>query len=109
MTTIYLNRDNKIRLRLQYDDGSTVEQNTITRAVLRLTGGPDDIVFDTQGDVDATLTDSATVLQVAGGSRSIPARNYTGLLTLYDADSQNGLAWDRISVKAKPWPATEGQ
>lgn len=105
MSTIYLERDNKLRYRLEAN-GETVTANSVTRAKFTLpahasTAGTVE-VFDTN-DSDASLTDNATVLQVDAGERDLQVGTYTGYITVYDSANPDGLAWATVQVEVKTW------
>lgn len=107
MSTIYLERDNKLRYRLEAD-GSTVPDNSVTRAKFALPGiaspGGAVEVFDTDDPGgEATLTDSSTVLQIDAGERNLNTGTYTAYITVYDSASPDGLAWASVPVTIKEW------
>lgn len=98
MSTVYLGRDNPLRLELE-QDGAHVEAGAVTRAVLYMMRGP---VFDTQTDDDIEIDGDEIV--VRAGMRDITPRIYTALLTVFDEANPNGVAWAELSVRVRDWP-----
>lgn len=99
---VYKGRDNVAHLVLKLND-EVIDPDVATRAVLRF--GP--YCVDTDVDTDLiTLVDQATRLEMRLGmipdlqTRDCPYRAY---LTVYDAASANGLAWDDFRILVEQW------
>lgn len=106
--TVYLDRDNDITLRLTQDGGG-VSENVITKVSLWIpgtafSGGGPQVVDSNSSYI--TLTDNATSATLSLGSLAIRQGTHSCYLTVYDAVNLNGLAWDRISLRVRDWPAT---
>ena len=101
-STVFLGRDNRIRLQLQ-QDGQTVQEGAVQRAVLKLLNSG--VVFDTDSDNDITIESNGTEVVVQGGTREIPPKIYAGLLTVYDQPNPNGIAWAEVTLRVRDWPA----
>lgn len=96
-------RDNPTVLRLTIDN-ETVPQSAVTRAVFRF----GDWCLDTSEPGDPIeLIDSATRVQMRLGLvQDIAPGIYPGRLTVFDAQSANGIAWGEsvIHVIVEDWP-----
>lgn len=116
MSTVYINRDNKLIWELK-QDGSTVPENAITDAILyipeKLTTKSDGIYLGTEEDASddvyegLTLIENATKIEAHFTSAPLKSGSETCFLTLYDDDHPNGIAWDDIRLNIKDWPAIE--
>jgi hypothetical protein len=105
MATVYLGRDNRIRLQLM-QDGAVVSPNIVTRAALHVPGDAFatgvGVTYDTDGPM-LGLSDSNTVVVAQLGAAPIKPGKYTCYLTIYDMDSVGGLAWSEVEVSVKWW------
>jgi len=105
---IYLERDNVILLELQ-QDGQTVTQGAVTRAVLwfpsRAGVDGNSVVFDTDTDSDITLEVSQTQVRIQAGQRPMNPGVYTAYLTIYDQNHPNGIAWASVPTRVRVWEA----
>lgn len=106
MSTVYLDRDNKIRLKLEAD-GSVVGEDRVTRAQFWFPAGATDDdnekLLDTQSDSEITLTNNATVVEVSAGQLGLKNGRYQCYLTIFDVSNPNGLAWDKVVVRVTQW------
>lgn len=105
--TVFLDRDNKITLKL-LQDGAPITEDLVTKAVLWVPGtafssGLPQVV-DSDGP-NITLTDGATKVTLELGSLDVKQGAHSCYLTVYDAAHPNGIAWDRISLRVRNWPA----
>ena len=103
--TAYIGRDNEERLGL-LQNGSSVVASSVTRAILRSV----EFCLDTDEDPGLLYFDSDnTVLCVKPGL--IPdltdGARHTCVITLYDALTTHGYAWDSVKIKVKSWPVCE--
>lgn len=107
MATVYLDRDNPIRLQLLQDE-VVVTANAVTKAALHVPGQAFadgvGVTYDTTGPY-LTLEENSTVLAIELGDAPIKPGFYVCLLTLYDATSPDGLAWDEVKIQAREWAA----
>lgn len=105
---LFKGRDNTLRLQLLIDK-EVVPTNTVLRAVMRVRISDEDVILDTSDiDDDITLTDDNTVIEVgAGALGDTPPGSYHTWLTVYDAVSPDGLAWDDIDLRVVEWKADE--
>lgn len=105
--TVYLDRDNPIRLQL-LQDKSVVAANAVTKAALHVPAQAFAdgvaVTYDTTGPY-LTLEESSTVLVIELGGAPIKPGFYVCLLTLYDATSPDGLAWEEVTVRFREWAA----
>jgi len=106
--TFFVGMANPVTLTLMHqgvDDPELiiVPENTITRAMLRF--GSYCLDTDVIGDADMIyFTDNETRLVIkAGLIADIVAGSYLGYLTLYDAVSLDGIAWQDFKVEVKEW------
>jgi hypothetical protein len=105
--TVYLQRDNSIKLGLTAD-GDAVDTRTLTRVVLKLTNEDDDTstsydsstdpdVFDFLNEV-AQVSDTTTgILVIKLQDASLPPSvgdNYRANLIVYDSQNPDGIYWD---------------
>jgi|SRR6056297_2527987 len=103
--TAYIGRDNEERLGL-LQDGSSVVASSVTRAIMRAEA------FCLDTDEDPTLlyfdSDNTVLCIKAGLIPDIAAgEKHTCLITLYDALTTNGYAWDNVKIKVRAWPICE--
>ena len=106
-STVYLDRDNAIRLELLQDD-ATVSAGAITKAALRVPGNAFAdgvaVTYDTTGPY-MSLADDATVVVLELGDAPIQPGFYVCLLTIYDPSKPDGLAWSEVNIQARKWAA----
>ena len=99
--TFYTGTANSVGLTLKVN-GATVDAGTVTRAIFRF----GDYCLDTdEADADIfSLNEDATVLTVrAGLIDGVQPGKYSGMLTLYDEETADGIAWERITVIIGQW------
>jgi len=99
--TFYVARANEELLELT-QDGETVNEDAVLRAVLRF--GPYCLDTDEHPTL-IELYDSAQKLRIkAGLIEGIKSGDYIGHLTLYDALTEDdGLKWQDFRVQVRPW------
>lgn len=106
MSTIYLKRDNKIKLRLQAD-GMTVPPGQVSKVVFfipgDLTTDGEDIILDSALNNEVALRDSKTVVEITAGFLDLKRGSGTCYLTIYDVAHPNGLAWDTVQLVISDW------
>jgi hypothetical protein len=109
----YIGRDNEERLEL-LQDGSTVAVSAVTRAVLQSSGGilrttkvaTDPICIDSDTDPDLIYFDEDnTVLCIKPGliPDLVNDEQHTCKITIWDALTTNGYAWDRVKLRSATW------
>jgi hypothetical protein len=104
--TIYLNRDNAIKLGLTAD-GIPVNAATLTRVIVKLTNGAGTVfTYDSSVDVNAFdfTSETAQVSDTVTGilvmklqdavTPPVVANDYVLDLILYDPANSNGIHWD---------------
>lgn len=106
MSTVYLGRDNDVKMQLTID-ASVVPDNSITSAELYVPSiAFSDGLAVTYSTDDAQLSFEAnnTVLKVELGhvATILPGR-YTCKLTLFDGVDVEGLAWTEELITFKDW------
>jgi len=101
----YIGRDNEERLGL-LQDGSSVVASSVTRAILRAEA----FCLDTDEDATLLYFDSDnTVLCIKAGliPHIVDGEKHTCLITLYDALTTNGYAWDTVIIRTVAWNVCE--
>lgn len=106
MIDVYQHRGNSIRLVLQ-QDGQPVDEGAVTRAIFRF----GDYCLDTNGDGSdfINLVENGTKVELfLGLVPGLAVGTYSGFLTIYDADSPDGLACgEKVRVKVQEWKTCE--
>lgn len=106
MTTVYIDRDNKVTLRLEVD-GSTVSSGTVTKVVfwipgtVTIDGNP--ITLDSSVNPQIAILESGTIVQLDLGGLDLKRGSAKCYLTVYDAINTDGIAWDTITLKFLNW------
>ena len=108
----YIGRSNVETLTLEYrPEGETafvtVPEEAVLRAVFRFGA----YCIDTNNEDDPIeLGSNATKVHLQLGLIPLlaPGRHKDGLLTIYDAEHLDGLAWAEYSVRVVPWPVCNG-
>jgi hypothetical protein len=99
----YIGRNNYAELELM-QDGVTVEEGAVTRAVLRFGS----FCLDTEEVEHADwieLNEDATKITLhLGLVTDLKPGRYNASLTLYDAASTKGIAWTTFVIRARSWP-----
>jgi hypothetical protein len=104
VSSFYLGRANRYRYQLK-QDGEVVQVNAVTRAQFKV--GPVCLDTDVPGD-EITLTDNATVVEVQPGlADDLEEGMFEGMLTIYDVDHPEGIAWARFPVYVYGWEVCE--
>ena len=109
----YIGRDNEERLEL-LQNGETVATSAVTRAVLQSSGGivrttntaTDPICIDSDEDASIIYFDvDNTVLCIKPGliPDLVDSEQHTCKITIWDALTTNGYAWDNVKLKATTW------
>jgi len=97
----YIDRENIEGLTLEID-GGTVPAETVTKVTLKF----GDYCIDTDNDSDQiyfTDSNNQAISIKLGQVDSIAVGRYSGTLTIYDAETVNGLAWIRVKVEIFAW------
>jgi hypothetical protein len=106
MTTVYIDRDNKVVLRLEVD-GIPVASGIVTKVVFWIPGDVtvdgNAITLDSSVDPAITLTDSNTVVELDLGGLDLKRGSAKCYLTAYDAINTDGIAWDTIIISFDTW------
>jgi hypothetical protein len=102
--TAYIGRDNIERLEL-LQDGVAVVAGAVTRAVLKFGS----FCLDTDEITHASIiyfetADNLVLCLCLGLVTDIRARVYEGKLTLWDATTTEGYAWDDVTITGIKWP-----
>lgn len=108
----YIGRSNVETLTLEYrPEGETefvtVPETTVLRAVFRFGA----YCIDSENEDDPIeLSDDATKVHMQLGRIPLlgEGRYRDGLLTIYDAEHPDGLAWAEYRVRAVSWPVCNG-
>ena len=107
--TFYIGRDNITQIKLQLktvDDSDFVDvaDGVVLQAVLKF----GDYCLDTDVVDHAdyiSLTEDETVVSIKGGLiPELVKGSYTGYLTIYDAESTDGISWQSFRIRVREWP-----
>ena len=106
MFNIYLNRDNKVSLRLVLND-ATIGDDIVTKAQLLIPGdhtvSGNDILIDSSVDSEISLASNATVVNIDIGGLSLKTGLANCYLTIYDASNTDGIAWAQVPIRVLTW------
>ena len=108
MTTIlmgYIDRDNEEQIQL-LQDGALVVASAVTKAMLRF----GEYCIDTAVDTDVIYfadSDNQVLCFKLGQVEDIATGKYKGQITIFDAEADDGLAWDSVVVRILEWPVCE--